>query len=122
VNQPANQSGTAQGSPNAALNVINQLLTNPRQNTTTPLTGGSNQIGAIAGIASTHKGPSIKVYKDQSQYQMWEFVFSPTASTVPGGGATTTPNNPPGQPPGITPPSPFGPSTGQTPFGQGTTR
>ena len=81
-----NQPGNAQGSPTGALNLINQLLTTPRQ-ATTPIQAAGNQIGAIAGIASTHKGPSIKVYKDQSQYEMWEFVFSPTASTVPGGGA-----------------------------------
>jgi hypothetical protein len=74
-----------------------------------------NQIGAIAGIASTHTGPSIKVYKDQTQYQMWEFVFSPTASTVPGAGA---PSATPGVPPGGTAPPGGTPSgTSQSPFG-----
>jgi len=82
-----NQPGPAQGSPNTALNLINQLLTSPRQ-TTTPIQTGGNQTGGIAGIASTHKGPSIKVYKDQKQYELWEFVFTPIASTVPGGGAS----------------------------------
>jgi hypothetical protein len=102
-NPPANQPGTAQGSPNTAINAINQLLTNPRQ-TTTPGPGitGSNQIGAIAGIASTHKGPSIKVYKDQTKYELWEFVFSPTASTLPGGGAGG-PGIAPGAGPGMGP-------------------
>src|SRR5262249_2003413 len=61
-----NQPGGPPGSPNAALNVINQLLTNPRQTTTTTqgTAFGGNQVGGIAGVASTHKGPSIKVYKD----------------------------------------------------------
>jgi hypothetical protein len=88
-NQPVNQPG-APGSPNAALNLINTLLTSPRQTTSTPIASSGNQVGAIAGIASTHKGPSIKVYKDQDQYELWEFVFTPTASTVPGGGAGGT--------------------------------
>ena len=100
INPPvANQPGGAQqGSPNAALGLINQLLTNPRQTSTTPTVSTNNQIGAIAGVASTHKGPSIKIYKDQTQYEMWEFVFSPTASTVPGagGGLPGVPQNTPG--------------------------
>ena len=97
ANQPgANQPG-AQGSPNAALSLINQLLTNPRQSPSTPIVSNNNQIGAIAGIASSHAGPSIKVYKDQGQYEKWEFVFSPTAA-VPGasGGAAGVPGITPG--------------------------
>jgi hypothetical protein len=117
-------SGPVQGSPSAALTAINQLLTGQRQTNTAPsTTTSSNQIGAIAGIASTHKGPSIKVYKDQSKYELWEFVFDPTASTLPGGGVggmvpgVATPGNGPGpggpgQPgaPGMGAPSTFGPS------------
>jgi len=91
-NQPS-----AQGSPNAALNLINQLLTNPRQTTSTPASTGGNQVGGIAGIASTHKGPSIKIYKDQTQYELWEFVFTPTASTVTGGGNNGGPGGNNGQ-------------------------
>jgi hypothetical protein len=119
---PANQAnpGPAGATPNGALNVINQLLTNPRQTATTTTTPtGSNQIGAIAGVASTHKGPSIKVYKDQTQYQLWEFVFSTTANTTPG---AATPPATPGQTP-ATPngnqASPFGNSFSN---GTGTTR
>ena len=99
----ANPLAPPQGPPNAAVNAINQLLTNPRQ-TTTPSSAvpGSNQIGAIAGIASTHKGPSIKVYKDQTKYELWEFVFTPTASTLPGGGAGG-PGIAPGAAPGMGP-------------------
>jgi hypothetical protein len=127
LNQPVNQPGGDQGAPggapngapNGALNLINQLLTSPRQTVTTPVTSG-NQVGAIAGIASTHTGPSIKTYKDQTQYQLWEFVFSPTNSTVPGGGApSATPGVVPG---GGTPPpggTPYGTPSGtsQSPFG-----
>jgi hypothetical protein len=112
--QPASpQPGGAAQDPNAALNLINQLLTNPRQTPTVqnaPVSG--NQVGAIAGIASTHKGPSIKVYKDQDHYELWEFVFSPTASNVPGGGVGGQggPNGPGGRGPNGQPngqPSPF---------------
>jgi len=118
VNQPANQPDAGQGSPNSAVNAINQLLTNPRQtNTATATPTGANQIGAIAGIASTHKSPSIKVYKDQTKYELWEFVFSPTANTTPGAaapGAGIPPNGQapggPGQPGGAGAPSTFGPS------------
>lgn len=132
VGQPAGPPGT----PTAAVSAINQLLTTPRQTATTTPTTSSNQIGAIAGIASTHKGPSIKVYKDQTVYEKWEFVFSPTASTVPG--AAVPPGGIPGQapagpngpgpnggfggpnPPGIGAPN-FGPG-GQSPFGAGPAR
>jgi hypothetical protein len=105
--QPAT-SGPVQGSPSAALNAINQLLTTPRQignAASTPT--GTNQIGAIAGIASTHTGPSIKLYKDQQKYELWEFVFDPTASTLPGG---VPGGGVPGVTPGVTPGS--GPGAG----------
>jgi hypothetical protein len=116
-NQQPNQPAQNPGDASPALTLINQLLTNPRQPTATPGATGGNQVGAIAGIASTHKGPSIKVYKDQSQYQLWEFVFSPTASTVPGGGAQPTrpPTTPTGAPPtfGGGGPTTFGPGPGR---------
>jgi hypothetical protein len=109
-NQPGGQD------PNAAMNVINQLLTNPRQTVTQTAPVSGNQIGGIAGIASTHTGASIKVYKDQSQYQLWEFVFSPTAGAVPGGagGQLGAPAGPGGQPvgPGGQPVGPGGQPVG----------
>jgi len=125
--QPPTAAGPVQGSPSAALTAINQLLTTPRQINPAPSAPAfTNQIGAIAGIASTYRGPSIKVYKDQQQYQMWEFVFNPTANTIPGGG----PGGPggtagmgqggPGQPggPGRGAPSTFAPSGTFGPSGQ----
>jgi len=127
--QPPTAAGPVQGSPDAALTAINQLLTSSRQTTTaTSSPASTNQIGAIAGIASTHKGPSIKVYKDQQKYEMWEFVFSPTATTGPGGGAPATgmPQNGPGQqggagqngaPSTFGPSGTFGPTGGQSSFG-----
>jgi hypothetical protein len=64
------------GAPNNnAINMINQLLTTPRQ---APTTVGQNQPasgGGLAGVASTYKGVSIKSYGDRTKYQEWEFVF-----------------------------------------------
>lgn len=131
--QIQNQPGGTPGSPNAALGLINQLLTSPRQTPSTPLATGGNQVGGIAGVASTYTGPSIKVYKDQDQYQLWEFVFSPTASIVPGAGnpGTGIPGNGQGRgggsnQPGVqgtpstfAPSGTFGQNGGQSPFGNG---
>lgn len=128
--QPPTAAGPVQGSPSAALTAINQLLTTPRQTNTAPSTPTSgNQIGAIAGIASTHKGPSIKVYKDQQKYELWEFVFSPTANTTPGAATPGTGIPPNGQgtgapgqsgaPSTFGPSGTFGPSNGQSTFGTG---
>jgi hypothetical protein len=131
--QPPTASGPVQGSPSAALTAINQLLTTPRQ-IPAPTSGAtsSNQIGAIAGIASTHKGPSIKIYKDQGQYEMWEFVFSPTANTIPGAATPAGGIPPNGQVPAglgqsatpntFAPSGTFGPSGGQTTSGAGPSR
>jgi len=132
--QPIGQQPGGAQDPNAALNLINQILTNPRQTPTTQsVPAAGNQVGAIAGIASTHKGPSIKVYKDQDHYELWEFVFSPTASTVPGGGGAPPvrpgggtnqpggqPNGQPtfGQPGGLGQPGPFGQPGGNGRGGQ----
>jgi hypothetical protein len=75
--------------PNQALNLINQLLTTPRQPPTTATatpTPTSNQTigGGIAGVASTFTGPTIKSYADHSKYQEWEFVFQLQQQGVPG--------------------------------------
>jgi hypothetical protein len=120
--QPPTASGPVQGSPSAALTAINQLLTTPRQVTApTPTSTGSNQIGGIAGIASTHQGPSIKIYKDQEQYEKWEFVFSPTANATPGaanpGGGIPTNGQTPGGPGQAPTPSTFAPTGTFSPGG-----
>jgi collagen type III alpha len=64
------------GGSNQAINLINQLLTQPRQ---PPAGIGPNQQstsgGGLAGVASTYKGTTIKSYGDRTKYQEWEFVF-----------------------------------------------
>jgi hypothetical protein len=123
-NQPQGNFG-APGAPNAALGIINQLLTTPRQ----PPAGigaGANQQqvgGGIAGVASTSTGASIKRYKERGKYNEWEFTFE-LQTAVPPGQAGQQPGQQPGQnqPPGApgqtpsNPASPFGNSLGN-PFG-----
>jgi hypothetical protein len=93
-----NQGGVQPGTPgvpggasNAAIGLINQLLTTPRQPPpgavpapTANLTAGG--LG-IAGVASTHTGPTIKVYGERQKFNEWEFVFElqqGLAAQVPG--------------------------------------
>ncbi|MEP6963469.1 MAG: hypothetical protein ABI995_15420, partial [Acidobacteriota bacterium] len=86
---------------NAGLSAIQQILTTPRA----PPAGinvpqNNSTGGGIAGVASTHTGPSIKVYKERQKYEEWEFIFTPTAGAGGAGGATGAPgpNGQPGQP------------------------
>jgi len=67
------------GANNAATAAINQILTNPNPQAGAGLgTAGGMTTGGIAGVASTYKGTSIKIYKTKQKYQEWEFVFSLT--------------------------------------------
>jgi hypothetical protein len=88
---------------NNAVNLINQILTQPRQpppGIATPQQ--NNSIGAgIAGVASTYTGPSVKSYKARTKFNEWEFVFqnqqqaaTPPAATQPGQTGTTPTNTP----------------------------
>ncbi len=69
--------GTGIAPQNGATSAINQMLTNP-----TPMGAGAlgasagMTTGGIAGVASTFKGPSIKIYGTRQKYQEWEFIFS----------------------------------------------
>src|SRR5579885_2305200 len=73
---PAQQQGTLAPPPNAALGMINSMLTNPQQNTQNPTVQNNPLLaGGLAGVATTFKGPSIAVYNKQEKYQLWEFVF-----------------------------------------------
>jgi hypothetical protein len=109
------------GGPNSALGLINQILTTPRQPPQGVSTGASNVTAgglAIAGVASTYDGPSVKVYKDRKKFKEWEFIFemqnpaAPVAPTAPTTGTGSgTGQNPLG---GTSAPSggPLGPSIG----------
>lgn len=99
-------SGGSQGQ-NQAVNVIGSVLTTPRQ----PAQGGSfnrpNELGqgGIAGVASKYEGTGIKVYREKSKYDEWEFVFDLRSAQQ--GNNPNTPNNPLGP---VAPPN--GPGTG----------
>lgn len=63
--------------PNPAIKAITDALYSPR--TPPPGVGssfGNNAIaGGLAGVATTFKGPSIKVVNERQKYQEWEFVY-----------------------------------------------
>jgi hypothetical protein len=66
--------GGAGGQANQAANMIQQLLTTPRQQpSSTGFTTGNT--GGIAGVASTAEGKGIHVVNDHTKYKEWEFVY-----------------------------------------------
>jgi hypothetical protein len=68
--------GTGVAPQNTATNAINQMLTNPNPQAGVGPGAASGMAGGIAGVASTFKGPSIKIYGTRQKYQEWEFIFS----------------------------------------------
>ena len=133
------QPAVGAGGANPATQFINNQLFSPSTAGAAPGATGSAGPG-IAGVASQHKGPSIKSYQKRTKYQEWEFVFDPAAKAPPAAAPgqanpnQTNPNpanpNQPGQAPGLglqgTPaqagmPNPFGQNAfGQTTGGQTT--
>jgi type II secretory pathway pseudopilin PulG len=122
------QPGTTTGQPNAAADMIRNILTTPRPGGMPQQgMGGQTFGGGIAGVASTAEGESVKVYNDRSLIQEWEFIYDPSKQKqIPNPnalGAIGTPagnmNTPmPGQQqgaPGVT--TPPSPQPGR-PFGQ----
>ena len=87
--QPANsQAGGQIGVPfgsqpnngqNPALQMINQLLTSPRQGVQVGQLSGGALGGAmptgIAGVVSKHKGQGIKVLDERTKIHEWEFIY-----------------------------------------------
>ena len=97
-NNPANNpsaNGAPPAPPNQALNMINQILTTPRQPPPGVGPGTGNQPtvgGGIAGVASTFTGPTIKSYAEKTKFEEWEFVFQLQQQGVPGQGANPLQN------------------------------
>ncbi len=82
VNGTGTGTGTSNGlgnNPNPALNMINQLLTQPRQGVAVGQLAGGALGGAmptgIAGVASKHRGQGIKVLDERTKIHEWEFVY-----------------------------------------------
>lgn len=74
--QQAGQAGAAgaAGQQQSAANLIQQILTTPRQ---PPSAAGftTGSTGGIAGVASTAEGKGIHLINDRSKYKEWEFVY-----------------------------------------------
>ena len=93
---------------NPAVNMIQNLLTTPRQpppgigtTASQPTTSGP---AGLAGIASTYTGPSIMSYGNRTQFEEWEFVFQPgnqqgVSGVAPQGNNQNGQSGQPGQPP-----------------------
>jgi hypothetical protein len=102
------------------MDLINRLLTTPRQGGI-PGQGTAAALGpGIVGVASKHEGIGIKVYAEREKYQEWEFVFDPKEEKAPNmaGNQQGGPNNnsnPLGRGTGLTgsSPSPIGGMPGQ---------
>src|SRR5439155_25250708 len=109
VGQPGATPGQGQ---NQALQMINNMLQNPRAVTpgATQQPGTTQIGGGIAGVASTLERAGIKVYNDKEKYNEWEFLYDLTKETAGAGvpGAT-------GQQPGQNPATGQNPVTGQQP-------
>jgi hypothetical protein len=93
----APQSG--QQGQNSAAQMIQNLLTQPRQMPQGMVGGAGAGLGpGIAGVATKYKGPSIKIYAERQKYQEWEFVFDPkkdaaNKAAMQQGSATSNPGN-----------------------------
>ena len=116
----------APGGANPGLNIINQLLTTPRQPPAALAATTNNQTvgGGIAGVASKFTGATIKSYGGRTDYSEWEFVYQLPQQTgmPPSNGNGTSQNGtstfpgmgpggasmPLGPPPGGAPPPPPG--------------
>jgi type II secretory pathway pseudopilin PulG len=49
-------------------------------------TGSTTVVGRIVGVSSTSPKASIRVYKKQTHYNQWEFVYDPAMEAIAGGG------------------------------------
>ena len=67
------------GAANPALQLIQNILMNPRPAPAGMQTGAGGQMlgGGIAGVASKLEAGSIKVYNERSAYNEWEFIYDP---------------------------------------------
>jgi hypothetical protein len=101
--------GSTGAGSNNALGMIQNMLTTPQQ----PQNGNMTAMGAggLAGVASTYKAPSIKIYKDRQKYNEWEFIFD-LKSAMPGQGQ--------GGMPGLGQGAPTGPNQNGQPGQNGT--
>jgi hypothetical protein len=97
------------------------MLRQPPPSTSSSGQGTPLGAGGLAGVASTFKGPSIKVYKDQKKYQLWEFIFDLKSAMAGQQGGAPGSQNPLGSPQnptnplGLSNPTPGAPAAPPTP-------
>ncbi len=76
--QPGSTAANPSQVPNAATQMIQNLLTTPRPGGLPAGVGGSQGTqfgGGLAGVASNAKRTGIKIYNEQDEYNKWEFVY-----------------------------------------------
>ncbi len=92
------QPGVNQQGQNAAVGMIQNLLTTPR---VAPGGGTGPQGtvigGGIAGFASLADQEGIKVYGDRTNYSEWEFIYDPAKDVLPRNPATGSAGTPASQ-------------------------
>ncbi|HEX4135873.1 MAG TPA: hypothetical protein VHY84_14760 [Bryobacteraceae bacterium] len=104
----------------AANNVSTGGLNAPAGATPTPTPGvAAPQVigGGLAGVASKYEQEGIKVYKDQTSYNKWEFVYDITKDPTRGGGTVPQAAAPANGTTAM--PNSFAPQS-SSPFGTGT--
>jgi hypothetical protein len=96
------------GQSNPALQMIQQIISNPRPQGQSGFqsggVGGQQLGGGIAGVASKKDAEGIRVYKERTNYKEWEFLYDPKEEAknqagkqgIPG--QNTNNQNLPGQP------------------------
>ena len=72
-----------QQAPNAAAQMISQILTTPRPGGQPQSTPGGIIGAGIAGVASNSESDSIMIYADRTNYGEWEFIFDPMKQKIP---------------------------------------
>jgi type II secretory pathway pseudopilin PulG len=93
---PGQGAGMNPGAQNQATQMIQNILTTPRQGGLSGAQPVGQQLGGgIAGVASTSEDPSIMTYNDHQNYNEWEFIFDPAKQhplpNINGGGVVGTP-------------------------------
>ena len=73
--QPTTNPNGAAAQPQSAANLIQQILTTPRQPPSQASGFTTGNTGGIAGVASTAEGKGIHVINDHAKYKEWEFVY-----------------------------------------------
>ena len=87
--------GASPGGQNSAINLINNILTQPRQGGIPGQASAGAMGPGIVGVATKHEGIGIKVYAERTKYQEWEFVYDQKDEKAPnmGGNQQQQPGN-----------------------------